>query len=92
MANKSDPCLSKGWVVFLLALLLGVLHHDWWYWGDKTLLFGFLPIGLAYHALFSTLATALWAFAVFFAWPKGLEEPDDDSDGFLESESISETP
>ena len=52
--------------MFWIALfVLIVLHHDWWFWNDGTLLFGFLPIGLGYHALISLAAGALWAWAAF---------------------------
>lgn len=57
--------------LFWIALVaLMILHHDWWFWSDPTLLFGFLPIGLAYHALISLAAGALWAVAVFYAMPE----------------------
>jgi hypothetical protein len=46
----------------LVALI--VLHHDWWFWDDGRLVFGFLPAGLAYQALISLGAAALWAWAV----------------------------
>jgi len=49
------------WIAFVA---LCVLHHDWWYWDDGALLFGFLPIGLAYHAGVSLAAAGLWAWAV----------------------------
>jgi hypothetical protein len=41
--------------------------------------FGFLPIGLAYHAGYSVLAAIMMAVLVKWAWPKHLEsvEPDD---------------
>ncbi len=55
-----------------LAVLM-ILHHDWWFWSDGTLLFGFLPIGLAYHALISLAAGILWAVAVFYAMPEVFE-------------------
>lgn len=51
------------WLAFAA---LVVLHHDWWYWNDGTLVFGFLPVGLAYHVGYSIAATALWAVAVFY--------------------------
>ncbi len=54
--------------VFWIALLaLMILHHDWWFWVDGRLLFGFLPIGLGYHALISLAAAGLWAWAAFDA-------------------------
>ena len=61
-------------LVALLAIVLAVLHHDFWFWEDTTLLLGFMPIGLAYHSLFCLLAAGLWAFAVFCAWPSELGE------------------
>ena len=55
-------------IVFWIALLaLMILHHDWWLWNDGRLLFGFLPIGLGYHALISLAAAGLWAWAAFDA-------------------------
>ena len=54
------------WCVFVV---LAILHHDWWFWNDQTLVFGFLPIGLAYHMLVSLAAGGLWAWAVFGVWP-----------------------
>ena len=42
--------------------LLYVLHQDFWFWREaRPLVFGFLPIGLFYHAAF-TVASAgvLW--------------------------------
>ena len=54
--------------LFWIALLaLVILHHDWWFWDDGRLLFGFLPIGLGYHALISLAAAGLWAWAAFDA-------------------------
>lgn len=67
-------------VVYGLALLLAVLHHDFWFWDSKTLVLGFLPIGLAYHALFSFAAAGVWALAVKFAWPTHIEEWADEFD------------
>lgn len=54
-------------------VLLMILHHDWWFWSDGTLLFGFLPVGLAYHAGISLAAGLLWAVAVFYAMPEVFE-------------------
>ena len=34
-------------LVWILALVLAVLHYDFWYWDDRSLVFGFVPIGLA---------------------------------------------
>ena len=59
------------WILFAA---LVILHHDWWFWNNGTLLFGFLPIGLGYQILISLAASALWGWAAIFAWPKELDE------------------
>lgn len=65
---------SKGrWLVWLLVLALFVLHQDCWFWDDKSLVFGFMPVGLFYHALFSIAATVTWALANKLAWPEEIE-------------------
>jgi hypothetical protein len=52
-----------------------VLHQDFWNWKKaEPLVFGFLPIGLAYQAGYSILAAALMAVLVKTAWPKHLED------------------
>ena len=66
-------------LIWILVVLMLILHHDFWYWDDPTLVFGFLPIGLFYHACLSLAAAAVWLIAVTFAWPKNLEL-DSDSD------------
>jgi len=66
---------------FMLALL--ILHQDFWLWDDKTLLLGFLPSGLAYHAWFSIAAAVAWGLAVRRAWP-------DDVEQWAESRNVSE--
>jgi hypothetical protein len=61
------------------AIILFILHQDFWFWDNATLVFGFLPIGLAYHAFYSLLAGALWAFAVVYAWPTEIEQEVEES-------------
>jgi Protein of unknown function (DUF3311) len=59
----------------VLVIAVYVLHQDFWNWKKvEPLVFGFLPIGLAYHAAYSVLASILLAILVRFAWPKHLEE------------------
>jgi len=60
--------------LYTALLLLGVLHHDYWYWNDPTLVFGIMPIGLAYHAAYSVVAGVLWALVMKYAWPSEVEE------------------
>jgi hypothetical protein len=58
----------------LLVIAVYVLLQDFWNWKQaEPLVFGFLPIGLAYHAGYSVLAAILMAVLVKFAWPKHLE-------------------
>ena len=59
----------------VLVAAVYVLHQDFWNWKKADpLVFGFLPIGLAYQAGYSILAAALIAVLVWTAWPKHLEE------------------
>lgn len=61
-------------LVWVAAILLAILHQDFWLWNDGTLLFGYMPIGLAYHIGFSIASGLLWAAAVVWAWPTEVEE------------------
>ena len=65
----------KKTLFFLWLAAMVVLHQDFWLWKDKTLVFGFMPIGLAYHAGYSILAAISMAVLVTFAWPKELDQP-----------------
>ena len=55
-------------------MVLAVLHQDVWNWDNADLVFGFLPVGLAYHAGYSVVAALFWAVVVKFAWPEKLEQ------------------
>ena len=62
--------------ILLAILVLGlyVLHQDWWNWTSaRPLLFGFLPVGLTYHTLFSVASSICMALLVRLAWPSRLE-------------------
>ena len=73
---------SKGpLVIWTLFVVMFVLHHDFWFWDDRRLVFGFLPIGLAYHAVFSLAAGCLWFAALKLAWPGDLEAWADEVEG-----------
>ncbi len=61
------------WLLSGLVLLVAVVHQDTWFWTDKTLVFGFLPIGLVYHLGYCLLAAATMAVLVKWAWPSELE-------------------
>ena len=53
--------------------VLYLLHQDFWFWRSSRLVFGFIPIGLFYHAMFSVAAALLMWLLVTFAWPSHLE-------------------
>jgi hypothetical protein len=56
------------------ALLLYVLHQDFWNWRTAyPLVFGFVPIGLFYQGCFSVASALLMWLLVRFAWPGHLE-------------------
>lgn len=64
-------------ILFLTILIVAVyvLHQDFWNWKSaEPFVFGFLPVGLAYHAGYSVLAAILMAILVKVAWPKHLED------------------
>ena len=43
--------MTKKKLTYFAILVLALIHQDFWLWDDGTLLFGFLPIGLAYHVV-----------------------------------------
>lgn len=59
--------------LWIAIVVLIVLHQDNWFWDDGTLVFGFLPIGLFYHACISVAAALMWYLATQFCWPDDLE-------------------
>jgi hypothetical protein len=64
----------------VLILVVYVVHQDSWNWTlTEPLVFGFLPVGLAYHAGYSVLAAVLMAVLVRFAWPKHLEQAESET-------------
>ena len=65
--------MTGRYVIYGLAVLLAVLHQDFWFWTDTTLVAGFMPIGLLYHALYSVAAALLWLAAIKWAWPTEVE-------------------
>ena len=55
-------------------VVLYVLHQDFWFWRTAhPMAFGFLPIGLFYHACYTVAVSALMALLVKYAWPSHLE-------------------
>ena len=64
-------------IIWLLVALLIIFHQDFWFWDEKRLVMGFMPIGLFYHVCLSIAAAAVWLLACTFAWPKGVDEFDE---------------
>jgi hypothetical protein len=69
----------------LLGLLV-VLHQDYWQWNDSSLVFGVLPVGLAWHAGISMMAAVVWFMLVTWGWPTAVDV-DDEVDAGAQSES-----
>lgn len=64
-------------IVPALIVLLAILHQDFWWWNSiEPLVFGFIPIGLAYHVGVSIVAALVWALAVKYCWPESVEVDD----------------
>jgi hypothetical protein len=57
----------------IIVAALYVLHQDIWFWREaRPLVFGFLPIGLFYHAAYTVLLVpAMWALTRL-VWPAHL--------------------
>src|SRR5436853_1101820 len=64
-----------------IVLTLFLLHQDIWFWKSAgPFLFGFLPIALSYHALYSIAAALLMWALVKYAWPSHLDQYASESD------------
>ena len=63
----------KSTLLVIAVVALYILHQDIWFWRSSRLVFGFIPIGLFYHACFSIAAALLMWLLVTYAWPSHLE-------------------
>ncbi|HET7696307.1 MAG TPA: hypothetical protein VFK57_11405 [Vicinamibacterales bacterium] len=60
----------------LVTALVYLLHQDFWFWRSaRPLVFGFLPVGLAYHAAYTVGISLLMLYLVRHYWPSHLDEP-----------------
>jgi hypothetical protein len=61
-------------LLIILVIILYLLHQDFWFWREsRPLIFGFLPVGLFYHIVYTlAIAAAMWLL-VKKAWPAHLE-------------------
>jgi hypothetical protein len=61
-------------LLVIAVIALYALHQDFWFWRTaRPLIFGFIPIGLFYHACYSVAAALLMWLLVKYAWPAHLE-------------------
>ena len=65
---------TGGKLAWGLVLVAAILHYDFWNWTSTELVFGFMPIGLAYQAGISLLAALAWILVIKFDWPHEIEE------------------
>ena len=66
--------MKKGLLVLAVGAMY-LLHQDFWFWRTaQPLVFGVLPIGLAYHAVYTLAAAVLMWLLAKYAWPAHLEE------------------
>lgn len=69
-----EPVTRTGWTLAGAVVALYFLHQDIWFWSSaRPLVFGFLPIGLFYHAVYSVAAAGMMWALVRYAWPAHLE-------------------
>jgi hypothetical protein len=62
------------WIAVALVASLYVLHQDFWFWRVvRPLVFGFMPIGLFYHAAFTLACAVVMGLLVTRVWPAHLE-------------------
>lgn len=73
MSAPERPASARR-ITWGLFVVLAVVHWDFWLWSDRSLVLGFLPVGLAYHAAHSIAAVLVWAAVMCCAWPDELED------------------
>ncbi len=72
---NSTPSKSTRTLIWTAIFALIILHQDFWFWDTiEPLVFGFMPIGLAYHVGISIAAAIVWFLATKFCFPVD-EEP-----------------
>ena len=65
--------MSRRTLIAAFLVLLFILHQDFWLKSDPRLLFGVLPVSLAYHVGWTLLVAFGWFLVAKFAWPAGLD-------------------
>ena len=66
--------MSTRVLLTLAIVLLYALHQDVWFWRSaRPLLFGFLPVGLTWHAAYCVAVSLLMVVLTRVAWPTHLD-------------------
>lgn len=66
--------MSKRILITLFFILLLVLHQDFWWRDNASLVFGILPISLAYHVAWTLLVAVAWFLVTKYCWPDALDD------------------
>lgn len=66
--------MSKRALLATYFVLLFALHQDFWWRADASLVFGIVPVSLAYHAVWTLLVAVGWGLVATFAWPTNLDD------------------
>ncbi|MDQ3009467.1 MAG: hypothetical protein M3X11_02005 [Acidobacteriota bacterium] len=76
----STVTLMKRLLLISAVCALYLVHQDFWFWQTaRPLVFGFLPIGLFYHLVYTLAVAVLMWLLVKLAWPSHLEQAEDQS-------------
>ena len=71
----------KSWILTGAIIGILLLHQDSWFWDTaRPLTFGFLPVGLAYHALYTIGVALFMVVLIRYAWPAEIEQRAEDDD------------
>jgi hypothetical protein len=72
--SRVESRMNKRLLIIAVTALF-ILHQDIWFWRTaRPLVFGFIPIGLFYHACFTVAASFVFWMLVKHAWPAHLEQ------------------
>ncbi len=66
--------MTKPRLIAIYLIVLFFLHQDFWFRDNPSLVFGFLPVTLAWHMLFTAAAATGWWMVGKFAWPVDEDE------------------
>lgn len=74
-APERFPIQFMRFILTAIVVVVYVLHQDIWFWQTaQPMVFGFLPIGLFYHAVFCLLCSIVMMLLVKYGWPVHFDE------------------